>query len=260
MAYCQGEYIIKKKKNLAKNIYDLMVFCPEMAKQAEAGQFVHVKVSGFFLRRPISICGVDKENGCLRIVFEIRGEGTEKLAGLNAGDPIDLLGPLGKGFTLLEQDKKAVVIGGGIGTPPMLELAKHYGKNATAILGFRSSDAVILAEDFADTGADTVVCTDDGTRGTHGFVTTALEKLLAEQKPDIIYACGPHPMLRGVASLADSKGIRCEVSLEERMGCGVGACLVCACKLVKDSKEYFAHVCKDGPVFDAKAVFYEEKA
>ena len=257
MSYCQGEYIIKSKKNLAKNIYDLTVFCPEMAALAEAGQFVHVKVAGFFLRRPISICGVDKEQGCLRIVFEIRGEGTEKMAGFNAGDPIDMIGPLGKGFTLLEEGKKAVVIGGGIGTPPMLEVAKHYGDQATAILGFRSADAVILAEDFNKTGANTVICTDDGTRGVHGFVTTALESLLAEQTPDIIYACGPHPMLRGIANLAEQKGIRCEVSLEERMGCGVGACLVCACKVVKDSKEYLAHVCKDGPVFDAKEVFPE---
>lgn len=258
MSYCQGEYIIQSKKNLAKNIYDLTVLCPEIAKSAEAGQFVHVKVAGFFLRRPISICGVDKEKGCLRIVFEIRGEGTEKMADFNAGDSIDLIGPLGKGFTLLDGDQKAIVIGGGIGTPPMLEVAKHYGKNATAILGFRSSDAVILDQDFSATGADTVICTDDGTRGFHGFVTTALEEQLATLSPDIIYACGPHPMLCGIATLADSKKIRCEVSLEERMGCGVGACLVCACKVVKDSKEYLAHVCKDGPVFDAKEIFPKE--
>ena len=254
MAYCQGEYIIKKKQNLARNIFDLTVFCPEIAAQAEAGQFVHIKIAGFTLRRPISICEIDRESGCIRVVFEIRGEGTEKLAGFCAGDAVDLIGPLGKGFTLLQPDKKAVVIGGGIGTPPMLSLAKHYGKNAVAIIGFRSAEAVILEKDFARSGAQTVVCTDDGTYGMHGFVTTALEKVLEEQKPDIIYACGPHLMLKGVAGLADSNGVRCEVSLEERMGCGIGACLVCACKVVKDSKEYFAHVCKDGPVFDAKEV------
>lgn len=169
-------------------------------------------------------------------------------------DRIDLIGPLGKGFTLLEPSKKAAVIGGGIGTPPMLELARHYGRNAVAVIGFRSAGAVILREDFEACGAQTVICTDDGTMGRHGFVTAALEELLTAETPDIIYACGPHPMLKGVAALADSRGIRCEVSLEERMGCGVGACLVCACKTVKNSKEYFAHVCKDGPVFDAKEV------
>ncbi len=254
MPYYQGEYLIQSKKNLAKNVYDLTVACPEMASAAEPGQFVHIRVEGKSLRRPISICGIDREAGCLRLVFEVRGEGTARMADWRAGDRIDLIGPLGKGFTLLDPSKKAIVVGGGIGTPPMLALARHYGRNAAAIIGFRSAGAVILKEDFEAAGAQTIVCTDDGTMGRHGFVTAALEELIAAGEADIVYACGPHPMLRGVASLADSRGVRCEVSLEERMGCGVGACLVCACKTVKDSKEYFAHVCKDGPVFDAKEV------
>ncbi len=255
MSYCQGEYRIKSKKQIGEKTYDLIIECPEVTALAQPGQFVHVKVAGFFLRRPISICGIDKENGLLRIVFEIRGEGTEKMAEFSEGDPIDLIGPLGKGFTLLEKGKKVVVMGGGIGTPPMLELARYYGTDATAILGFRSADAVILEEDFVASGAQTVVCTDDGSLGIHGFVTTALEQLLQTERPDLICACGPHPMLRGIAALAQANDIPCEVSLEERMGCGVGACLVCACKVVKDSKEYLAHVCKDGPVFDAKEIF-----
>lgn len=254
MAYCQGEYIIKSKRNPAKNCYDLTVFCPEVAEKAEVGQFVHIQVAGKSLRRPISICEIDRKQGCIRLVFEIRGSGTAQMAGWNAGDPIDLIGPLGKGFTLLEPGKKAVMIGGGIGTPPMLALADYYGQNGTAIIGFRSANAVILEEDFKNAGVNTIVCTDDGTYGRHGFVTAALEELLENTQADIIYACGPHPMLKGVASLAERKGIRCEVSLEERMGCGIGACLVCACKTVKDGKEYFAHVCKDGPVFDAHEV------
>ncbi len=258
MAYCQGEYIIKSKRNLAKNIYDLTILCPEIAQQALAGQFVHVKANGFSLRRPISICRIGHEKDCIRIVFEVRGEGTQKLSELRAGDAIDLIGPLGKGFTLLGKNHRAVVIGGGIGTPPMLELAAYYGNNAAAVIGFRSADAVILADDFKKTGATTVVCTDDGTCGVHGFVTTALNELIDRQQPEIIYACGPHPMLRGVADIAHQRQTRCEVSLEERMGCGVGACLVCACKVVKGSKEYYAHVCKDGPVFDAKTVFHGE--
>lgn len=254
MSYTQGEYLIHSKKNLAKNIYDLTVACPELANEAQPGQFVHIRVEGKSLRRPISICGIDREAGCLRLVFEVRGEGTARMADWKTGDRIDLIGPLGKGFTLLDPSKKAIVIGGGIGTPPMLEIARHYGQNATAVIGFRSAGTVILREDFEACGAQTIVCTDDGTMGRQGFVTGALEELLNDGVPDIIYACGPHPMLKGVATLADSRGIRCEVSLEERMGCGVGACLVCACKTVKNSKEYFAHVCKDGPVFDAKEV------
>lgn len=254
MAYLQGEYLIKSKQNLARNIYDIVVSCPEMAKEALPGQFVHIRVAGKSLRRPISICEIDREAGCLRLVFEVRGEGTEQMAQWRAGDSIDLIGPLGKGFTLLPAGKKAVLIGGGIGTPPMLALAKHYGADCTVITGFRTASAVILQEDFKAVGAKTVLCTDDGSVGEKGFVTGTLETLLMREKPDIICACGPHPMLRSVASLADEKGIHCEVSLEERMGCGVGACLVCACKVVKDSKEYFAHVCKDGPVFDAKEI------
>ena len=148
MSYCQGEYIIKSKKNLAKNCYDITVFCPDMAEQAQAGQFVHIRIKGFSLRRPISICQIDRKNGLLRLVFEVRGAGTQAMADWNTGDMIDLIGPLGHGFTLLDPDKKAIVVGGGIGTPPMLEVADHYKQNATAIIGFRSAEAVILAEDF----------------------------------------------------------------------------------------------------------------
>ncbi len=253
MEYTCSKYQILKKENLAKNIYSYTIKAKHAAKIAYAGQFAHIKADGFFLRRPISICEIDKENGTFRLVFEIRGDGTKAIAKLNEGELMDVILPLGKGFTLLPQNKKAVVIGGGIGVPPMLEVAKHYD-NATAIIGFRSANAVILADDFKDAGANVSVCTDDGTMGEHGFVTTAFEKHLQTQKPDIVYACGPHAMLKAIALLCKEQGIKCEVSLEERMGCGVGACLVCACKAVKDSNEYFAHVCKDGPVFDANQV------
>lgn len=254
MSYTQGEYQVVSKKNLARNTYDFTLAAKEIADLASAGQFVHIKVRGFFLRRPISICEINKEQGTIRIVFEVRGESTEEMANINKGDLLDVMGPLGKGFTLLDSSKQAIVVGGGIGVPPMLEVAKQYGENATAIIGFRSANAVILHEDFRQIGANTMLCTDDGTMGTKGFVTAALEQRLLEGKADIIYACGPHMMLKGVVALANEFGVPCEVSLEERMGCGVGACLVCACKTVKDGKEYLAHVCKDGPVFKAEDV------
>lgn len=257
MSYTQGNYPIVAKHNLAKNCYDYTFYAPEMAKLAEAGQFVHIKVNGFFLRRPISICEVDKAAGTLRVVFEIRGNGTEAMAEVRKGDLMDVMGPLGKGFTPLEAGQKVVVIGGGIGVPPMLETAKRYGKNATAILGFRSATAAILTEDFERIGARTILCTDDGTAGRKGFVTDALAELLEQEKPALICACGPHLMLKGIVELANRYQIPCEVSLEERMGCGVGACLVCACKTVKNGEEYFAHVCKDGPVFPAEQVRFD---
>lgn len=139
----QGKFPIISKKNLAKGIFDIEVLCPEVAELSKAGQFVQAAAEGFFLRRPISICDIDKKKGTIRLVFEIRGKGTEKLAGLNTGDTIDLIAPLGNGFKVLEKGKKAVCIGGGIGTPPMLGIAKEYCENATVISGFRNMAAVI---------------------------------------------------------------------------------------------------------------------
>lgn len=254
MDYRQGKYLIVEKTNLAKNCFSFVISCPKIAKVAQAGQFVHIKADGFMLRRPISICEIDKENGSIRIVFEIRGEGTREIADKKSGDYLDLMAPLGKGFTLLENSKKAIVIGGGIGVPPMLEVAKHYGENAMAVIGFRSADTVILNDDFKSVKSDVILCTDDGSKGHKGYVSNALTSYLESNKADIIYACGPHPMLKAIIDIADKHGITCEVSLEERMGCGVGACLVCACKAVKSGKEYYAHVCKDGPVFNSKEV------
>ena len=223
---------------------------------AVPGQFVHIRAAGFTLRRPISIGGIDREKGTLRIVFEIRGEGTAEIARLNQGDLIDMLAPLGHGFTLSNDYKKVILIGGGIGTPPMLPLAKHYGSRAVAISGFRSASAVILQEDFAATGAQTILCTDDGTAGIHGFVTQPLKEIAEQGGVDFVYACGPMPMLKNVAAICKEYGIGCEISLEERMACGIGACLGCACRTQRNDEEYFAHVCKDGPVFKAEEVLW----
>lgn len=253
MDFVQGKYPIISKITLAKEIYDFTILCPEVTVRAHEGQFVHILADGFSLRRPISICGIDREKGTMRVVFEVRGSGTKEIAKLNEGDLMDVIAPLGKGFSL-DKSMKVITVGGGIGTPPMLSLAEFYGENCVAINGFRSASAVILQEDFKAAGAKTVLCTDDGTAGRKGFVTAALEEELRSCKADMIYACGPHMMLKGVVEIADKFGIRCEVSLEQRMGCGVGACLVCACKTVKDGREYMAHVCKDGPVFDSKEV------
>lgn len=256
MKYTQGKYVILEKKAIAKGVFDFEISCKEVAEIAECGQFVHIAADGFSLRRPISICGIDKEKGTLRIVFEVRGKGTEKISELRKGDLIDMIAPLGKGFKILEKGKKAICIGGGIGTPPMLAVAKAYGEDATVISGFRNASIAILQEDFKAQGNKTILCTDDGSAGRKGFVTEALKECLETEKPDIIYACGPNVMLKAVAEIARDNGIYCQVSLEERMGCGVGACLVCACKTVKDGEEYFAHVCKDGPVFSSEEVIF----
>lgn len=255
MKYTQGKYLITEKKAIARQIYSFEILCPEIASIASAGQFVHIRAEGFTLRRPVSICQINKEKGTLRIVFEVRGDGTEKISSLNKGDLIDMLAPLGNGFTLNSEYNKVILVGGGIGTPPMLALAEYYKEKATAITGFRSAGAAILENDFKETGAKNIICTDDGSYGIHGFVTQPLEEILNKEKADMVYACGPMPMLKNIAGICRGK-CKCEVSLEERMGCGIGACLVCACKVRKNDEEYFAHVCKEGPVFNAEEVIF----
>lgn len=256
MKYTQGQFIITGKEAIARNIYSFTISCPEVADIASPGQFVHIRAKGFTLRRPISICGIDRERGTLRIVFEIRGQGTEEIAKLNPGELIDMLAPLGHGFTVDNSFGKVILIGGGIGTPPMLPLAQFYGSRATAISGFRSASAVILQDDFRSAGAETILCTDDGTAGIHGFVTAPFAELAEKGGIDAVFACGPMPMLKGIAGICADKGIYCEISLEERMACGIGACLGCACRTKRNDEEYFAHVCKDGPVFNAEEVLW----
>ena len=255
--YLQGTYRVSKIR--PGSMFYYTIECPEIAALSKAGQFVHIRVPGFTLRRPISICEVDKQAGTLRILFDVRGEGTRVLAQTKEGDLLDVMGPLGNGFELLEPNQKAVVVGGGIGVPPMLETAKSYGKNATAILGFRDKDKIVLTEDFEAQHNRVMLATDDGSAGHHGLVTDLLRKRFEEGLPDIVYACGPKIMLKFVAQMCAEHGVRCQVSLEERMACGVGACLGCATPIRRDDGSVtYLHVCKDGPVFDAERVVFDD--
>ena len=255
MKYTQGMYPILEKQAIAGDTFSFTLLCPEAAAAAAPGQFVHILPPGFGLRRPISIAGIDKTAGTLRIVFAVRGRGTDVLSGLRCGDAMDTIAPLGHGFTLWEDAQHVVLVGGGIGVPPMLPLASFYGERATAISGFRSYPQVILQNDLEALGARTILCTEDGSAGAvRGFVTTPLEQLIQEGV-DQVYACGPMPMLRAVAQLCIRNSVPCEVSLEERMACGVGACLGCACRTrTADGEEKMLHVCKNGPVFRAEEV------
>lgn len=256
MAFTQGDYRLLKTVQLTDTIYSFTIHSPQIASIAKPGQFVHVKAEGFFLRRPISICEIDKENQTIRLVFEIRGEGTQKIAQTEINNTLDLMGPLGNGFPLLEPKKKVLLIGGGIGVPPMVGLSQYYKENATAIIGFQTKEKCILEKDFAAYGSTVLPCTDDGSYGYHGFVTQQMEAYLQNHAVAMVYACGPMPMLKGVVAVANEHQIPCKVSLEERMGCGVGACLVCACKIKKQGEETYLHVCKDGPVFDGNEVVF----
>ena len=213
-------------------------------------QFVHVKCGHSpLLRRPISIC--DWEENLLRIVFEVRGEGTEWLSRRKAGDRLDVLGPLGRGFRM-DREGRYLLVGGGIGVPPMLGCAKWTAERSTAVLGFRSADRAMLSKDFQKSCKEIFLCSDDGSIGRHGFVDAQVRDILEKDKDFTeVLACGPKPMLKNVAAVAAGFGVPCQVSMEERMACGVGACMGCAIQMADGTMQ---HVCKDGPVFDAGEV------
>ena len=239
---------------LGEGLYQLVLDAPQIAAAAQCGQFVHIACGeGNLLRRPISIC--EAGEGRLRIVFQVKGSGTEWLADRKEGDTLDVLGPLGHGFDTAALGARPVLIGGGIGVPPMLQAAKcakAAGAAPRAVLGFRNKGAVILEEDFRAV-CETFVTTDDGSYARHGFVTDVLQELVADATG--VAACGPKPMLKAIAAIAKQAGLPCQVSMEERMGCGIGACLVCACALKAENGETkYGHVCKDGPVFNAEEV------
>lgn len=257
MSYKCSEYKIVQKKALAENIFSFTVHCPEVAELACCGQFVHILVPGFTLRRPISICEIDREEGTIRFVFILKGHGTEALSRVNEGDMIDMIAPLGNGFSVQSapSDKRVIVVGGGIGVPPMLETAKNCGK-VSAILGFRSFGNIILADEFRAVCDDVLVCTDDGSVGEKGLVTAPLTRELDKGDVGAVFACGPMRMLGAIAELTKQYGVFCEVSLEERMGCGVGACVGCVARINRNGEEKLLRVCKDGPVFNAEEVLF----
>lgn len=251
-----------KKEQLKEDIFKFSVKAPNIVKNAKPGNFIEIRVSDQtepFLRRPISIYNLDKENGILEFIFQVKGKGTEILAQKEVGSQIDIIGPLGYGTFKYENYENIAIIGGGIGVFPLYELAKcakECNKNVNTYLGFRSKDFVVLEKEFNNVSNKTVITTDDGSYSEKGFAINYLEKDIDDEKIDSIYACGPLPMLKAVQKLAIEKNIPCQISLEERMGCGLGVCLGCAVKTSKSSKENpeYWHVCKAGPVFEAKDV------
>lgn len=242
-----------------KNLYDMRVIAPDLASECEAGQIAMLACGGkTTLRRPLSICDADAQNGIVRFCYEVRGEGTDLLSKMKSGDDIDIMSPLGHGFTFNGEDD-VILIGGGIGIYPMLFAARRLGNAATVLLGFRNASLINLTEDFEAFGARVKTITDDGSSGKKGFVTELLKEELAERKPALIAVCGPRPMMKAVSKLAEEAGVPCLVSMEEHMACGVGACLGCvtACKELKDSSISLRRVCKDGPVFDSREIVWD---
>lgn len=244
--------VIIRQEEISYGIYSMWLKTERIAAHAKAGQFISLYChdGSRMLPRPISICEIDAADNSLRIVYRVAGKGTEEFSSLRTGKHVEIVGPLGNGFP--HKGKKAFLIGGGIGIPPMLQLAKDLDCEKQLVLGYR--DELFLQEDFKGLG-NIYIATEDGSYGTEGNVLDAIKEngLTA----DIIYACGPTPMLRAVKKYAAEKNIECWLSLEEKMACGIGACLACVCK----SREKDAHtnvnnkrICKEGPVFRAEEV------
>lgn len=246
---------IVSQKEIAKNIYDLWLET-ELAADAHPGQFVAVypKDASTLLPRPISICETDKDKGRLRLVYRIAGNGTKEFSTYKTGDEASVLGILGNGFPLEKgEGKKVFLMGGGIGIPPMLQLAKELHAEKQIIVGYRNQD-LFLQEDLQQNGT-VYIATEDGSVGSRGNVMDAIRE--NSLQADVIMACGPMPMLRAIKQYAEEQGIEAYISLEERMACGVGACLGCVCKTKEvdhHSHVHNARICTDGPVFEAKEV------
>ena len=242
--------IVISQDCIAKDIYSLWLKTDKIAAQARPGQFVSVYCNdgGHLLPRPISLCEINQEKGTLRLVYRVVGKGTEMFAALKAGDSVEVLGPLGNGFPMEEAEGKRVfLIGGGIGVPPMLETAKQLKCEPVLVMGYR--DELFLTDEMKKAG-ELVIATEDGSAGTKGNVLDAIRE--NDLKADMIFACGPKPMLRALKAYGLENNIPCYVSMEERMACGVGACLGCVCQSTEvddHSQVKNKRVCKDGPVF-----------
>ena len=251
-----------KKQEIIKDIYKFSVKAPEIVETAKPGNFIEIRVNDGidpFLRRPISIYNLDKENGILEFIFQVKGKGTEILSKKEEGTDIDIIGPLGNGTFKFEKYKNIAIIGGGIGIFPLYELSKEAKQNGVKVncyLGFRNKDFVMLEKEFEEITDNLTITTDDGTYKEKGFAIDYLIKDMENEKYECIYACGPLPMLKAIQKYANENNINCQISLEEKMACGLGVCLGCAVKTAKspkDAPEYW-HVCKGGPVFRAKDV------
>lgn len=240
-------YTIKENVRIADSIYKMMLL-GDTSDITAPGQFINIKLDGFYLRRPISVCDYDGES--VTIIYKVVGAGTEAMSAMGEGEKLDTLIGLGNGFNTAKSGDTPVLIGGGVGVPPMYNLCKKLvaeGKKPTVILGFNSSKDVFYENEFKALGAEVFVATADGSYGTRGFVTTVLENI----DYSYFYTCGPEPMFRAIEKIAKTSG---QYSFEERMGCGFGACMGCSCKTLTGNKR----ICKEGPVMEREEIIWKD--
>ncbi|MBQ0014429.1 MAG: dihydroorotate dehydrogenase electron transfer subunit [Clostridia bacterium] len=243
----QETFKIVSNKALTSNVYKMSLL-GDTDEITAPGQFVNIKIDGLFLRRPISVC--DVYGNTLTLVYKVVGAGTKAMSEMGAGDELDMLVGLGNGYDLDLAGERPLLVGGGVGVPPMLYLAKELkfkGANPIVVMGFNTADEVFLEDDFKSRGFETYVTTVDGSYGIKGFVTDAI----AELDYTYFYTCGPEPMLKALYSATKTSG---EFSFEERMGCGFGACMGCSCKTITGNKR----ICKEGPVLKKEEILWED--
>ena len=242
----QSIFELVSNRCLTENVYE-MVLRGDTAPITASGQFVNIKLEGFYLRRPISVCNVEGDE--LTIIYKVVGKGTDKMAAMAAGEKLDVLTGLGNGYDLSKSGDKPLLIGGGAGVPPMYLLCRKLlaeGKRPTAILGFNKESEIFYEKEFEALGVPVIVTTVDGSYGVKGFVTNGME---AAGDYTYVYTCGPEPMLKAVYNAAATSG---QFSFEERMGCGFGACMGCSCKTKYGNKR----ICKDGPVLEKEEIIW----
>lgn len=245
--YKRGIYKIVSNRPLTEMVYEMVVE-GDTSYIANSGQFVNIEIPEKFLRRPISIC--DYDGRTITIVYKTVGEGTELMSRMREGESLDMLTGLGNGFSLEADSSRPLLVGGGVGVPPLYNLAKKLiatGRSVTVVLGFNIAEEVFYKENFEALGADVIVATADGSCGVRGFVTDAISTLSPDY--DYVYACGPMPMLRALSATIATSG---QFSFEERMGCGFGGCMGCTCKTKNGNKR----ICKEGPVLSTEEIIW----
>ena len=243
----QSIFKIIENTQLTSTVFK-MKLSGDVSEITSPGQFVNIKLEGLYLRRPISVC--DCENGVLTLIYKVVGKGTEQMAKMTAGEELDVLTGLGNGYNTALSGDKPVLLGGGVGVPPLYMLVKKLiaeGKKVSVVLGFNTKDEIFCEEDFKALGADVSVATADGSYGVKGFVTDALKDI----DYTYFYTCGPEPMLKALYKVTATSG---QFSFEERMGCGFGACMGCSCKTITGYKR----ICKDGPVLEKEEILWED--
>ena len=243
----QGIFKITSNEKIARDIFK-MTLAGDTSAITAPGQFVNIKLDGLFLRRPISVCDCVGEN--LTLIYKTVGNGTEQMSRTENGDELDLLTGLGNGYNTEASGDSPLLIGGGVGVPPMYMLCKKLiseGKNVTVVLGFNSKDDVFYENEFRALGADVHIATADGTYGTKGFVTDVIK----DMQYTFFYTCGPEPMFRAMHKIMKTPG---QYSFEERMGCGFGACMGCSCKTLTGNKR----ICKEGPVMESEEIIWAD--